>query len=236
MSKEEWWAWLKRTLRSLCHLPRYVLPRLSVIYRGVSIKFRFMQEQLADETSVWLCLQTNDKGTERRITSLGGSREHQKEVSEEQEETAPLLKGINIREGGTYNETLLKLVNVSKLGNKAGRCLVLAIWAVPFVPELVALFTFFAAVYISAIAFALSLGKRYMAIPLILAIVLHLPFVWIFWFPPTVIAYSLVSFGIALHTRLFLLFDTIRILSYGLLSQSRFVPIKSTQPHSTKKE
>lgn len=138
--------------------------------------------------------------------------------------------GQNDRErlvaGEVENDEVLKLVEIDNLG-RLGRGLLVGACAVPILPEMLIAFAFFWAAYALAIVYGLTAHRKSGSYALLSVLgFLHLPFVWVLWFPLVLLAFLGVVLFQSLRSRAYLATDARRVFGWlaGKESGSSVLP------------
>jgi hypothetical protein len=116
--------------------------------------------------------------------------------------------------GEVESEEVLKLVEIDNLG-RLGRGLLVGACVVPILPEMLVAVAFFWATYLLGIAYALTAHRKSGSYVLLgLLAFLHLPFLWVLWFPLVMLAYLGIVLFQSLRSRAHLATDARRVFGW----------------------
>jgi len=110
-------------------------------------------------------------------------------------------------------DRILKVADLSRM-SLPGRLLIFSLWAVPVLPEMILAWGFFWATYLVGVLYALSHPRDHHGAPLMALLVLHLPIVWVLWLPSLLVVFTVMALVQALHSRAYLILDSLQIISW----------------------
>jgi hypothetical protein len=116
--------------------------------------------------------------------------------------------------GEVESDEVLKLVEIDNLG-RLGRGLLVGACVVPILPEMLVALAFFWATYLLGIAYALTAHRKSGNYALLgLLAFVHLPFLWVLWFPLVLLAFLGIVLFQSLRSRAHLATDARKVFGW----------------------
>jgi len=110
-------------------------------------------------------------------------------------------------------DKVLKVVDLAWVG-AMGRMGLVLLLAVPVLPEMALAWAFFCSTYLVAVLYALSHARSFYGLPLLAVMVMHVPLVWLVWFPIVAGAFTVLALVSSMRTWAYLTGDALKIISW----------------------